>query len=126
MVAAPAYDRVKTPLPGQSYNGLGQSEVAARVGLYHTDTAVISFQAGLRSPGASFNSLGPLEVRRAGSIAGNVRYKLPVTELSVVHNLKGDISATGSPTTFQNRQSSDLSFSGAICRAIALPCLTSC
>jgi hypothetical protein len=68
VVAAPAYDRVRTPVPGQSYNGLGQSEAAARIGLYHTDTAVISVQAGLRSPGASFSSLGPLEVRRAGSI----------------------------------------------------------
>ena len=63
--AAPAYDRVQTPVPGQSYTGVGESEVAARVGLYHTDSAVLSVQAGLRSPGASFDSLGPLDVRRA-------------------------------------------------------------
>jgi hypothetical protein len=68
VVAAPAYDRVRTPPPGQSYTGLGESEFAARVGLYRTDTAVFSVQAGLRSPGASFDSLGPLEVRRAASL----------------------------------------------------------
>ena len=68
MSASPAYDRVRTPPPGQSYTGLGESEVAARVGLYHSDTAVFSVQAGLRSPGGSFDSLGPLEVRRAGSL----------------------------------------------------------
>ena len=66
--AAPAYDRVQTPVPGQSYTGLGESEIAARVGLYHTDMAVLSVQAGLRSPGASFDSLGPLDVRRAASL----------------------------------------------------------
>jgi hypothetical protein len=66
--ASPAYDRVRTPPPGQSYTGLGESEVAARVGLYHSDTAVLSVQAGLRSPGASFDSLGSLEVRRAASL----------------------------------------------------------
>ena len=55
-------------MPGQSYTGLGESEIAARVGLYHTDAAVLSVQAGLRSPGASFDSLGPLDVRRAGSL----------------------------------------------------------
>jgi protein XagA len=66
--ASPAYDRVRTPPPGQSYTGLGESEVAARVGLYHSDTAVLSVQAGLRSPDASFDSLGSLEVRRAASL----------------------------------------------------------
>jgi protein XagA len=68
VIAAPAYDRVQTPLPGQSYNGLGESEIAVKAGLYRTDTAVLSVQAGLRTPGASFDSLGPLEVRRAASI----------------------------------------------------------
>ncbi len=68
VIAAPAYDRVSTPPPGQSYTGLGESEIAAKVGLYRTDTAVISVQAGLRTPGASFDSLGPLEVRRAASV----------------------------------------------------------
>ncbi len=68
LVAAPAYDRVRTPPPGQSYTGLGESEFAARVGLYHSDNAVFSVQAGLRTPGASFDSLGPLEVRRAASL----------------------------------------------------------
>ena len=68
VVAAPAYDRVRTPPPGQSYTGLGESEFAARVGLYHTDSAVFSVQAGLRSPGESFDSLGPLEIRRAASL----------------------------------------------------------
>jgi hypothetical protein len=38
-------------------------------GLYRTDTSVLSFQAGLRSPGASFaDSLGSFEVRRAASL----------------------------------------------------------
>lgn len=69
LVAAPSYDRIHNPPPGQSYNGLGESEVAARVGLYRTDTSVLSLQAGLRSPGGSFaNSLGPFEVRRAASL----------------------------------------------------------
>ena len=69
VVASPSYDRIQNPPPGQSYNGLGQSEIAARVGLYRTDTSVLSLQAGLRSPGASFaNSLGPFEVRRAASL----------------------------------------------------------
>jgi hypothetical protein len=40
--------------------GLGECEIAARVGLYGTDASVLSFQAGLRSPGGSFaDSLGP-------------------------------------------------------------------
>jgi hypothetical protein len=29
LVAAPAYDRIQNPPPGQSYNGLGESEIAA-------------------------------------------------------------------------------------------------
>jgi protein XagA len=69
LVASPSYDRIENPPPGQSYNGLGESEIAARVGLYRTDTSVLSFQAGLRSPGGSFaDSLGPFEVRRAASL----------------------------------------------------------
>ncbi|MGH6794550.1 MAG: hypothetical protein ACREDH_04975, partial [Methylocella sp.] len=69
LVAAPSYDRIHNPPPGQSYNGLGESEIAARVGLYRSDTSVLSFQAGLRSPGDSFaDSLGPFEVRRAASL----------------------------------------------------------
>jgi protein XagA len=67
--AAPSYDRIQNPPPGQSYNGLGESEIAARVGLFRSDTSVLSFQAGLRSPGGSFaDSLGPFEVRRAASL----------------------------------------------------------
>jgi hypothetical protein len=69
LVASPSYDRIQNPPPGQSYKGLGQSEIAARVGVYRTDTSVLSFQAGLRSPGASFaDSLGPFELRRAASL----------------------------------------------------------
>lgn len=69
LVASPSYDRIKNPPPGQSYNGVGESEVAARVGLYRSDASVVSFQAGLRSPGGSFaDSLGPFEVRRAASL----------------------------------------------------------
>jgi hypothetical protein len=69
LVASPSYDRIQNPPPGQSYNGLGESEIAARVGLFRTDTSVLSFEAGLRSPGGSFaDSLGPFEVRRAASL----------------------------------------------------------
>ena len=69
LVVAPAYDRVRNPPPGQSYNGLGESEAAARVRLFQNENSVISFQAGLRSPGAAFaDSLGPFEVRRAASL----------------------------------------------------------
>jgi protein XagA len=69
LVASPSYDRIRNPPPGQSYNGLGESEIAARVGLFRTDTSVLSFQAGLRSPGGSFaDSLGPFQVRRAASL----------------------------------------------------------
>jgi protein XagA len=69
LVVAPAYDRISTPPPGQSYNGLGQSEAAARIRVLQNDSSVISFQAGLRSPGASLaDSLGPFEVRRAASL----------------------------------------------------------
>ena len=69
LVAAPSYDRIRNPPPGQSYKGPGDSEIAARVGLYHTDTSVISIQAGLRLPGASFaDSLGPFEVLRSASL----------------------------------------------------------
>ena len=69
LVASPSYDRIQNPPPGQSYNGLGESEIAARVGLYRSDTSVLSFQAGLRSPGGSFaDSLGPFAVRRAASL----------------------------------------------------------
>ncbi|MGH6841354.1 MAG: hypothetical protein ACREDV_04570, partial [Methylocella sp.] len=69
LVASPAYDRIKNPPPGQSYNGVGESEVAARVGLYRSDASVVSLQAGLRSPGGSFaDSLGPFGVRRAAAL----------------------------------------------------------
>ena len=69
LVASPSYDRIQNPPPGQSYSGPGESEIAARVGLYRTDTCVLSFQAGLRSPGFSFaDSLGPFAVRRAASL----------------------------------------------------------
>ena len=69
LVASPSYDRIQNPPPGQSYSGPGESEIAARVGLYRTDTSVLSFQAGLRSPGGSFaDLLGPFAVRRAASL----------------------------------------------------------
>jgi hypothetical protein len=69
LVASPSYDRIQNPPPGSSYNGPGESEIAARVGLYRSDTDVVSLQMGLRTPGASFaDSLGPFEVRRSMSI----------------------------------------------------------
>jgi protein XagA len=55
-------------MPGLSFDHR-KSEIAARVGVYRSDTSVLSFQAGLRSPGASFaDSLRPFEVRRAASL----------------------------------------------------------
>ena len=69
LVVAPAYDRIRNPPPGQSYNGLGESEAAARVRVFQNENSIISFQAGLRSPGASLaDSLGPFEVRRTASL----------------------------------------------------------
>ncbi len=69
LVVAPAYDRIRNPPPGQSYNGLGESEAAARVKVFQNENSVVSFQAGLLSPGASLaNSLGPFEVRRTASL----------------------------------------------------------
>ncbi len=68
LVASPAYDRISNPPPGQSYNGVGESELAARVGLFRSDNAVISVQAGVRTPGASLaDSLGPFAVHRTTS-----------------------------------------------------------
>lgn len=69
VVAAPSYDRIRQSPPEPSYNGLGESEIAARFGLYRSDDAVLSFQAGLRTPGASLNdAAAPAQPRRAGSI----------------------------------------------------------
>jgi protein XagA len=66
MVAAPAYDRIRQPPPAGSYKGLGESALGARVGLFRSDPLVLSFQAVLLTPGASFNNA--FEPRRAGSI----------------------------------------------------------
>jgi hypothetical protein len=69
LVVSPAYDRISNPPPGQSYNGLGESEVAARIRVFQNENSIISFQIGVRSPGASLaDSLGPFEVRRAASL----------------------------------------------------------
>jgi protein XagA len=69
LVASPAYDVINSPYPGQSYTGPGESELAARVGLFRSDTTVVSVQAGLSSPGGSFaDSLGPFLVRRTASL----------------------------------------------------------
>lgn len=66
LVSSPSYVRVATPAPGQSYNGLGESEVAARLGLYRDYPTVVSVQAGFRTPGASIaDSAGPFNPRRA-------------------------------------------------------------
>lgn len=68
VVLSPAYDRIHSPFPRQSYSGIGQSEAAARVRIFQNENSVISFQAGLSSPGASLAySLGPLEVKRTAS-----------------------------------------------------------
>jgi hypothetical protein len=60
LVAAPAYDRIRQPPPAGSYNGLGESALGARVGLFQSDPLVLSLQAVLLTPGASFNNaFGP-------------------------------------------------------------------
>jgi hypothetical protein len=69
LVAAPSYDRISNPPPGQSYTGLGESAIAARVGLLSSETSVFSFQAGFLTPGGSLaDSLGPFGVHRAASV----------------------------------------------------------
>jgi protein XagA len=69
LVVAPAYDRIRNPPPGQSYNGIGESAAAAKVRIFQNENSIISFQAGVRSPGASLaDSLGPFQVRRAASL----------------------------------------------------------
>lgn len=69
LVASPAYDRIRAPPPAVSYNGIGESEIGARLGVFRSDEAVASFQASLRTPGASLaDTLGPFQPRRAMSI----------------------------------------------------------
>lgn len=69
VIAAPAYDRIRQPPPAASYDGPGESEAGARVGLYRSDAIVVSLQASLRTPGASINdSQGPFQPRRAGAL----------------------------------------------------------
>ena len=65
LIASPAYDRIRQPEPGASYDGLGQSGVGGRFKVYQSDAVVASLQTVLLSPGASFNGLEP---HRAGSI----------------------------------------------------------
>lgn len=72
LVAAPSYDRVReaapAPIyPGLSYTGPGESEIGARFGLYRSEAAVVSLEAGLRTPGASFYN-APFQLRRAGAL----------------------------------------------------------
>lgn len=69
VLAAPAYDKIRQPPPAQSYDGLGESAIGAKIGLYRAEAAVLSLQASLRTPGPSFTeSLGPLQPRRAAAI----------------------------------------------------------
>lgn len=55
VTAAPAYDRVRAPPPAANYNGIGESEAGAKIGLYRSDAGAVSVQAAIRSPGASIN-----------------------------------------------------------------------
>ncbi len=66
LVASPAYDRIRQPPPASSYNGVGESAIGGRFGLYRSDALVLSFQASVLTPGESFN--GAIEPRRAASI----------------------------------------------------------
>ncbi|WP_026606516.1 transporter [Methylocapsa acidiphila] len=69
VIAAPAYDQIKQPPPAASYAGLGESEIGARFGLYHSDNWAFSAQASLRTPGASLNdTLAPSQPKRAGGL----------------------------------------------------------
>lgn len=66
LVAAPAYDRIRAPPPAQSYNGLGESEFAARYGLYRDGRTVVSVQGGVRTPGPSIaDATGPYDLHRS-------------------------------------------------------------
>jgi hypothetical protein len=66
LVAAPAYDRIRAQPPAQSYNGLGESEFAARFGVFRDDFTVVSVQAGVRTPGPSVaDSTGAFDPRRS-------------------------------------------------------------
>ncbi len=69
LIASPAYDSIKQPPPAVSYEGPGESEIGARIGLYHSEAWAVSVEAGLRTPGASLNdALAPFQPRRAGSV----------------------------------------------------------
>lgn len=77
LVAAPGYDVIRQPaacsangdfIPGQSYTGPAESGLAARVGLFHSDNAVVSVQAGVLSPGGSLaNVISPFLIHRTTS-----------------------------------------------------------
>ncbi len=66
LVASPAYDHIRQPQPAPSFQGFGESGIGGRLGLYRSDTLVLSVQAVLLSPGASFN--GALQPGRAASL----------------------------------------------------------
>lgn len=66
LVAAPSYDRIRAPPPAQSFQGLGESEFAARFGLFRDERTVVSLQTGVRTPGPSIaDSTGPFDPRRS-------------------------------------------------------------
>jgi hypothetical protein len=66
---SPAYDRVRAAPPGVNYNGIGESEAAAKFGLYRSDAGAVSVQAAIRSPGASINDSARIfQPRRAAAI----------------------------------------------------------
>jgi hypothetical protein len=69
LTASPAYDRVRAAPPAVNYNGVGESEAAAKLGVYRSDAASVSVQAAIRSPGASINDSARIfQPRRAAAI----------------------------------------------------------
>ncbi|WP_139223542.1 hypothetical protein [Methylocapsa palsarum] len=69
VAASPSYDRIRAAPPAVNYDGIGESEAAAKIGLYHSDAGAVSVQAAIRSPGASINDSARIfQPSRAASI----------------------------------------------------------
>jgi len=92
LVAAPAYDRIRAPPPAQSFNGLGESELSARFGLYRDGWTVVSVQGGVRTPGPSIaDATGPFDPRRSlgFELRGLVGRSLEITSMPAFIDVQG-------------------------------------
>ena len=72
LVGAPSYDHIRAGVPGSSYDGLGESEIGARAGLYRSESNVVSVQASFISPGAPF-AQGTELIRARRAAAADLR-----------------------------------------------------